>query len=81
MIQKEKLSQFYFSQYKDCAKALKKKNNEGKKTYMERLDRLLAELKRSKEGKVSQAHLEEYHRQLRNLAYFAFRENNQIAVI
>ena len=60
MIQKEKLSQFYFSQYKDCAKALKKKNNEGKKTYMERLDRLLAELKRSKEGKVSQAHLEEY---------------------
>ena len=41
MIQKEKLSQFYFSQYKDCAKALKKKNNEGKKTYVERLDRLL----------------------------------------
>ena len=81
MIQKEKLSQFYFSQYKDCAKALKKKNNEGKKTYVERLDRLLGELKRSKEGKVSQAHLEEYHRQLRNLAYFAFRENNQIAIM
>ena len=81
MIQKEKLSQFYFSQYKDCAKVLKKKNNEGKKTYVERLDRLLGELKRSKEGKVSQAHLEEYHRQLRNLAYFAFRENNQIAIM
>lgn len=81
MIQKEKLSQFYFSQYRDCAKALKKKNNEGKKTYVERLDRLLAELKRSREGKVSQAHLEEFHRQLRNLAYFAFRENNQIAIM
>ena len=71
MIQKEKLSQFYFSQYRDCAKNVKKKNNEGKKTYVERIDRLLAEMKQAKDGKISQAHLEEYHRQIRNLAYFA----------
>lgn len=81
MIQREKLSQFYFSQYRDCAKTAKKKNNDGKKTYVERIDRLLREMKQTKDGKVSQAHLEEYHRQIRNLAYFAFRENNQIAIM
>ena len=31
MIQKEKLVQFYFSQYRDSAMALKKKNNDGKR--------------------------------------------------
>lgn len=34
MIQKEKLVQFYFSQYRDSAMALKKKNNDGKKERM-----------------------------------------------
>ncbi|HBA47453.1 MAG TPA: ATP-dependent helicase [Lachnospiraceae bacterium] len=81
MIQKEKLSQFYFSQYRDCAKSVKKKNNSGKKGYVERINRLIAEMMRTKDGKVSQAHLEEYHRQIRNLAYYAIRENNQVAVM
>ncbi len=80
MVQKEKLVQFYFAQYRDCAKKLKKKNNEGKKTYDQRIDRLLEEMQK-KTGKLSQAHLEEYHRQIRNLAYFAFREDNQIAIM
>ena len=31
MIQKEKLVQFYFSQYRDSAMALKKKNNAEKR--------------------------------------------------
>lgn len=31
MIQKEKLVQFYFSQYRDSAMALKKKNNDEKR--------------------------------------------------
>lgn len=81
MVQREKLAQFYFSQYKDCALKLKKKNNVGRKTYAERIDRLSEEMRQAKDGRVSQAHLEEYHRQLRNLAYFAFRENNQIAIM
>ena len=80
MIQKEKLSQFYFNQYRDCAKKVKKKNNTGKKTYRERIDILLDEMRRTKNGHVSQPHLEEYHRQIRNLSYFAFRENNQFAI-
>ncbi len=81
MIQREKLSQFYFSQYRDCAMAAKKKNNSGKKNYIERIDRLLAEMKQMESGRASQAHLEEFHRQIKNLSYFAFRENNQIAVM
>ena len=81
MIQKEKLSQFYFSQYRDCVRDVKKKNNSGKKGYMERINRLIAEMARTRDGKVSQAHLEEYHRQIRNLTYYAIRENNQIAIM
>ncbi len=81
MIQKEKLSQFYFSQYRDCVRDVKKKNNSGKKGYMERINRLIAEMARTRDGKVSQAHLEEYHRQIRNLTYYALRENNQIAIM
>lgn len=80
MVQKEKLIQFYFAQYRDCAKKLKKKNNDGKKTYGERIERLLEEMQK-KTGKTSQAHLEEYHRQIRNLAYYAFREDNQFAIM
>lgn len=81
MIQKEKLSQFYFTQYRDCAKSIKKKNNSGRKGYVERIGRLSEEMKRMQDGKVSQAHLEEYHRQIKNLVYYAIKENNQIAVM
>lgn len=81
MIQKEKLSQFYFSQYRDCAKKVKKKSNSGKKGYVERINRLIEEMARTRDGKVSQAHLEEYHRQIRNLVYYALRENNQVAIM
>ena len=33
MVQKDKLVQLYFSEYKESAKKLKKKNTDGKKTY------------------------------------------------
>lgn len=81
MIQKEKLVQFYFTQYRECARKLKKKNNDGKKTYEQRLDSLADEMKRVRVTKLSQPHLEEYHRQIRNMAYFAFREDNQFAIM
>ena len=59
MIQREKLSQFYFNQYRDYAKKVKKKSNTGKKTYKERIDLLLEEMRRTKNGRVTQPHLEE----------------------
>jgi hypothetical protein len=67
MIQKEKLAQFYFIQYRECAKRTKKKSNSGRKTYFEKMSRLLEELARARTGRVSQAHLEEYHRQIKNV--------------
>lgn len=81
MVQKEKLVQFYFSQYKNCAAQMKKKNNDGKRTYAERMERLYAELRACKNPKLSQPHLEEYHRMLRSMAYFAFRSSNQITIM
>ena len=54
MIQKEKLVQFYISQYRDSAMALKKKNNDGKKTYEQRIGRLITEMQRTKTGKLTQ---------------------------
>ena len=59
MIQKEKLVEFYFAQYRDCAGKLKKKNNDGKKTYQQRIARLMEEMKTSDGTKISQPHLEE----------------------
>ncbi|MDO4294205.1 MAG: helicase-related protein [Eubacteriales bacterium] len=81
MIQKEKLVQFYFTQYRECALKLKKKNNDGKKTYEQRIARLITEMKGVRTGRLTQPHLEEYHRQIRNMAYFAFKQNNQVAIM
>lgn len=81
MIQREKLAQFYFAQYKEYAQNVRKKSNNGKKTYEERVERILTELKRAKDGRVSQPHLEEYHRQIRNLVYFAIRDHNHIVTM
>ena len=81
MVQNEKLVQFYYLQYKECAARPKKKNNDGKKNYEERITRLLHEMRNVKTTKLSQPHLEEYHRQIRNLSYYAFRQNNQFAIM
>lgn len=81
MIQKEKLSQFYFTQYRECAKHLRKKNNDGKKNYKQRIETILKEMRRTRSDKISQAHVEEYHRQIRNLVYFSVKDNNQIDIM
>lgn len=81
MIQKEKLVQFYFAQYREGAKRQKKKNNDGQKTYEQRIDQLLDEMQNVRLTKLSQPLLEEYHRQIRNLAYFAVKLDNQFAIM
>lgn len=81
MVQKEKLAQFYYGQYKECAGVLKKKNRDGRKNYEQRIDNLLEEMKAVRTERISQPHLEEYHRQIRNLSYFAFREENRFAIM
>ena len=81
MVQKDKLVQLYFSEYKESAKKLKKKNTDGKKTYERRIRSLSHELQNSSSKKITQVRLEDYHRQIRNLSYYAFRQDNQIAVM
>ena len=81
MVQRDKLVQFYFTQYRDSSLKLKKKKNDGKSSYEKRIKALFQELKRTGSAKIKTAKLEDYHRQLRNLSYYAFREKNQIAMM
>ena len=81
MVQKEKLAQFYFSQYKDCAKKYKPKNNDGKFYYEKKARTLAVEMRKTTSSKVKKARLEDLHRQIRNISYHAFRQNNQFAIM
>lgn len=81
MVQKDKLGQFYFAQYRDCAKKYKKKSGEGKSVYEKRAQSLAKEMRSINSPKMKQARLEDFHRQLRNIAYYAFRRNDQITVM
>lgn len=81
MIQRDKLVQFYFTQYRDSSLKLKKRKNDGKSSYEKRIKSLYQELKRTGSAKIKTVKLEDYHRQLRNLSYYAFREQNQISMM
>ncbi len=81
MIQKEKLVQFYFAQYKDGARTYKRRNNDNKNTYAKRIKSLAIELQGTRSSRIKEVKLEDYHRQLRNLSSYAFREDNKIAIM
>lgn len=81
MVRKDKLAQFYYTQYRDYAKKHKKKNNDGKAVYEKRAKSLAAEMQSIHSPKMKLARLEDFHRQIRNIAYFAFRKNNQFAIM
>lgn len=73
---RDAMVQFYIEQYeRSCQK--KQKNARRPSGYEERLNRLIRTMKRGKGQRMSSALLEEYHRQARNLAYFAFRSQNK----
>ena len=81
MVQKEKLIQFYFAQYNECAKRFKKKSNTRPGDYEKRIQTLGKMLKHTHLLPNNLVRLEEYHRQIRNLSYFAFRQNNPVAIM
>lgn len=81
MIQKEKLAQFYFSQYMEYAKKHKKKNKEGVRTYENRCKTLIHELQMTTSPKVKLVRLEDVHRQINNIAYFAARHDNKFVIM
>lgn len=80
MLKKGKLIQFYIAEYQESAKK-KKKKAEGKATYKDKIPGLVAELKSIKSGKINPVRLEDYHRRIRNIAYFAFREQHKMTMM
>lgn len=80
MLKKETLIRFYNSQYQESTKK-KKKRPEGKATYKSRISGLYTELKSIRSGKLNPVRLEDYHRRIRNLAYFAYRGQDKISIM
>lgn len=81
MIQKEKLIQFYYSQYSESAKKFKKKYNDKRGNYEKRIVTLGKMMQHTHLSHTNQVRLEDYHRQIRNLSYYAFRQNNPVATM
>ena len=81
MIQTDKLVQFYCAQYKTFAKKKHKKAIPETGPYPKRMQRLSKELLAIHSPKIKQLQLENYHRQLRNLAYFVYRDANPIYIM
>jgi ATP-dependent RNA helicase SUPV3L1/SUV3 len=81
MIQTDKLVQFYCAQYKTFAKKKHKKTIPETGPYPKRMQRLSKELLAIHSPKIKQPQLENYHRQLRNLAYFVYRDANPIYIM
>lgn len=81
MIQTDKLVQFYCAQYKTFAKKKHKKAIPETGPYPKRMQRLSKELLAIHSPKIKQPQLENYHRQLRNLAYFVYRDANPIYIM
>ena len=61
MVQKEKLIQFYFAQYNECAKRFKKKSNTRPGDYEKRIQTLGKMLKHTHLSPNNLVRLEEYH--------------------
>ncbi len=81
MVHQAKLAQFYFAQYRDLAKKYRKKNNDNKYTYTGRAKMLENELRRITSSKVKASRIEDLHRQIGNIAYNAFRQNNRFVIM
>lgn len=81
MVHQAKLAQFYLAQYKDLAKKYRKKNNDNKYTYTGHAKMLENELRRITSSKVKPSRIEDLHRQIGNIAYNAFRQNNRFVIM
>ena len=75
MIEPNQLLQTYIRQYQAASKK-KRKTSSRPRDLSERTNRLFKTLKRTKPTQVTSLTLEEWHRQIKNLAYFAYRSHN-----
>lgn len=75
MIPQEELIRFYNEQYElDSRK--KRKSASKSMGYEEKLERMAKTLHRARTSRISSIVLEDYHRQLHNLTYHAYRQKN-----
>lgn len=81
MIKKDKLAQFYFLQYKDYAFKHRIKYNGTRKMYEGRCKALVNDLQQVNTAKVKLARLEDLHRQINNVAHYAFRQDNKFMIM
>ena len=79
MVYTEEIIQVYIEEYEAESKK-KRKNLTHPRDFKERLNRMGKALKRTKANQVTSRYLEEIHRQIKNLAYFAFRNKDASAV-
>ena len=75
MLEPNQLLQTYIRQYQAASKK-KRKTSSRPRDLNERTNRLLKTLKRTKPTQATSLSLEEWHRQIKNLAYFAYRSHN-----
>lgn len=79
MIQRSELTEIYIEQYETASR--KRLRNPGRtQGYMERINALIKTMRRTKEERVTTGILTDYHRQIKNLTYHAFRSRNPKAV-
>lgn len=79
MIEHNQLLQTYIRQYREAGRK-KRRSASRPRDYRERLNRMLKNLKRTKNNQVTIRSLEEWHRQLKNMSYFAYRSNDAASV-
>ena len=76
MIQKKKLNQFYIEQYERAGR--KKPKKPVKEAGMQaRISKIQKTLKSARPGQINIRTLEELHRQLKNMASYAYRRNKE----
>ena len=78
MIEPNQLLQTYIRQYQAASKK-KRKTSSRPRDLSERTNRLFKTLKRTKPTQVTSLSLEEWHRQIKNLAYFAYRSQTMLS--
>ena len=79
MIEHNQLLQTYIRQYREASRK-KRRSVSRPRDYRERLTRMMKNLKRTKASQVTSRSLEDWHRQLKNMAYFAYRSNDSSSI-
>lgn len=79
MLWTEELIDAYLEEYRAESRQ-RRKNAKRPRDYKSRMDKLGKALKRAKAGQMTTRYLEDYHRQIKNLSYFAFRSQDGAAI-